>query len=77
MGRRRFQSPGLILQITLPLLIVLFMIYFSLVLSRFVITGTLSPYVYWENPIQSAGQELVQNKQNQEVVQNKQYQELH
>lgn len=42
------------------------MVYFSLVLSRFVITGNLSPYVYWENPILSAGQELEeQRKQSQ------------
>ena len=60
--RRRFQSPGLILQIILPLLIVLFMVYFSLVLSRLVITGKLSPYVYWEHPIINAGQELERSR---------------
>ncbi len=52
--RRRFQSPGLIIQILVPTLIVVFMIYFSLVLSRFLITGKLSPYVYWESPLQAA-----------------------
>jgi hypothetical protein len=62
MPRRRFQSPGVILQITFPLLIVLFMVYFSLVLSRFVITGKLSPYVYWENPILNAGRELERSR---------------
>lgn len=62
--RRRFQSPGLLLQITLPLLIVFFMVYFSLVLSRLVITGKLSPYVYWERPIESASRELADQRNN-------------
>jgi hypothetical protein len=62
--RRRFQSPGLILQITVPTLIVLFMFYFSLVLSRFVITGKLSPYLYWKNPLHSAVVEELEQSRN-------------
>ena len=60
---RRFQSQNRVLQIVLPLLIVLLMVYFSLVLSRFVITGKLSTKVYWESPLTNAVLEEQQKQQ--------------